>query len=139
MKLSDLFSKQPITAAPAATFASVVALMQKHNIGAVVITDGRRPVGIVTDRDVAIALGTQGFSPQSPVEKVMSRRVVAIPDDTGILGATTFIRRCEVRRLPVVDREDRLVGMVSLDDLLRVLAKELYNLAEGIRDEATVT
>lgn len=139
MKLSDIFSKQPIIVAPTDPLKSVVFLMQKHNIGAIVVAEEGRPVGIVTDRDMAIALGTQGFSPQSPVEQVMSRHVVAIPDDAGILAATDFIRRCEVRRLPVVDRHDRLVGMVSLHDLLRILAKELSNLAEGIGEEATVT
>jgi CBS domain-containing protein len=68
----------------------------------------------------------------------MTHRVVAIPDDTGIYGATKFRRDCEVRRLPIVDNEDRLVGIVTLDDLLRFLGRELYNLAEGIKHEMEV-
>ena len=103
-----------------------------------VIAEDRRPVAIVTDRDLALALGAQGVSPQGHVQKVMTRHVLAIPEDMGINTATTFMREREVRRLPIVDREDRLVGIVTLDDLLRFLGRELYNLAEGIKHEMEV-
>ena len=68
----------------------------------------------------------------------MTRHVLAIPDDMSIFTATQSIRDCQVRRLPIVDRQDRLVGMVSLDDLMGRLARELYNLAEGIKHEVEV-
>jgi len=112
--------------------------MQEHNVGTVVIVEDRRPVGIVTDRDLALALGAQGVSVQAQVQKVMTPHVLAIPEDTGIYTATKFMREREVRRLPIVDREDRLVGIVTLDDLLRFLGRELYNLAEGIKHEMEV-
>ena len=78
------------------------------------------------------------YGSQAQVHKVMTRHVLAIPEDTGIYTATKFMRERGVRRLPVVDREDRLVGMVTLDDLMGRLAHELYNLAEGIKDEVEV-
>ncbi len=68
----------------------------------------------------------------------MTRHVLAIPEDTGIYTASQFMRERQVRRLPVVDREDRLVGIVTLDDLLLFLGRELYNLAEGIKHEMEV-
>jgi CBS domain-containing protein len=98
----------------------------------------QRPVGIVTDRDLALALGAQGESLNTPVRKVMSHHVLAIPEDTAIYTATRIMRERQVRRLPVVDREDRVVGILTLDDLLWFLGRELYNLAEGIKPEMKV-
>jgi CBS domain-containing protein len=135
MKLNDVFTRSVVTAGPGEPLAAVARLMQEHNVGTVVIVENERPVGILTDRDLGLALGARGVSPQAPAQQVMTRHVLAIPEDTSIFTATRYIRDREVRRLPIVDREDRLVGIVSLDDLLRVLARELYNLAEGIRHE----
>jgi CBS domain-containing protein len=138
MKLNDIFTRNLVTATPEETLATVALRMQKPNVGTVVVVEDRRPVGIVTDRDLALALGARGVSPQAQIQKVMTPHVLAIPEDMGIYTATKFMREREVRRLPIVDREDRLVGIVSLDDLLRFLGRELYNLAEGIKHEAEV-
>jgi CBS domain-containing protein len=138
MKLNEIFTRSVVTAGPEETLAAVALRMQEHNVGTVVIVEDRRPVGIVTDRDLALALGAQGVSVQAQVQKVMTPHVLAIPEDTGIYTATKFMREREVRRLPIVDREDRLVGIVTLDDLLRFLGRELYNLAEGIKHEMEV-
>ena len=112
--------------------------MPEYNVGTVVIVEDRRPVGISTDRDLALAPDARGLSRQAPAREVMTRHVLAVPEDTGVFTATRFIQDRKVRRLPVVDREDRLVGLVSLDDLLRWLARELSNLAEGIGPEVQV-
>jgi CBS domain-containing protein len=133
MKLNEIFTRSVVTAGPEETLAAVALRMQEHNVGTVVVVEDRRPVGIVTDRDLALALGAQ-----APVQKVMTQHVLAIPEDTGIYTATKFMREREVRRLPIVDKEDRLVGIVTLDDLLRFLGRELYNLAEGIKHEMEV-
>jgi CBS domain-containing protein len=138
MKLSELFTKGAVTAGPDETLAAVAQRMQQHNVGTVVIVENQRPIGIVTDRDLALALGARSIDRQARVQTVMARRVLAIPDDTGILAATKYIQECAVRRLPVVDREDRVVGIMSLDDLVGLLARELFNLAEGIKHEVEV-
>ena len=138
MKLNDIFSRNVITAAPEERLAEVACKMQEHSVGTVVIVEHQRPVGIVTDRDLALALGARRLSPHTEVQDVMTRHVLAIPEDTSIYTATQFMREREVRRLPIVDREDHLVGIVTLDDLLRFLGRELYNLAEGIKHEMEV-
>lgn len=138
MKLNEIFTRSVVTAEPGETLTAIALKMQEHNVGAVIIVEDRKPVGIVTDRDLALALGAQGVSPQAQVRQVMTRHVLAIPEDTGIYTATQFMREREVRRLPIVDREDRVVGIVTLDDLLRFLGRELYNLAEGIKHEMEV-
>jgi CBS domain-containing protein len=138
MKLNDLFTRDVVTAGPDESLAGIARRMQEHNVGTAVIVEDGRPVGIITDRDLALALGARGLSPQAPVREVMTRHVLAVPEDTAVFTATRFIQDRKVRRLPVVDREDRLVGLVSLDDLLRWLARELSNLAEGIGPEVQV-
>ena len=138
MKLNDLFTRDVITAGPEEALAGIALRTQEHNVGTVVIVEDRRPVGIIIDRDLALALGAWGLGLKAPVREVMTRHVLAVPEDTGVFTATRFIQERKVRRLPVVDREDRLVGLVSLDDLLRWLARELSNLAEGIGPEVQV-
>ncbi len=138
MKLSDHFSKQAITAAPGDSLTLVAQKMEQHNVGAVIIAEERRAVGIVTDRDLALALSAHGISPRAEVSKIMTKHVVAIPEDAGIFTATRYMRECGVRRLPLVDGADRVVGMVTLDDLLECIGTELYNLAKGIEGEVKV-
>jgi CBS domain-containing protein len=138
MKLNEVCTRSVVTARPEETLAAVALRMQEHNVGTVVVVEERRPIGILTGRDLALALGAREVSRQAPVREVMTRHVLAIPEDTGIYTASQFMRERQVRRLPVVDREDRLVGIVTLDDLLRFLGRELYNLAEGIKREMEV-
>lgn len=143
MKLSDVIScvrgdvvaKKLITAAPTATLSSVALQMREHNVGAVMIVDGEKLVGMVTDRDLALALGAAGVSPDVPVEGVMTTPVRTIPNGAGIFAATQCMRDSGMRRMPIVDEKGHLVGIVSLDDLMWLLGRELYNLAEGIKRE----
>jgi CBS domain-containing protein len=138
MNLEGLFTRRVVTANPNDSLGTIAGLMAEHNVGSVVIVEKQRPVGILTDRDVALALGAKGTSRDAAAQTVMTRHVVAVPQDTGIFGVTKFMKDCGVRRLPVVDREDHVVGMVSLDDILRCLGRELNNLAEGLgREMAT--
>lgn len=135
MKLNDIFTRSVVTAKLDDTLAAAALRMKAHNVGDLVVVEDNRPVGILTDRDLALALGANGIGLNDAVGRVMTRRVLAIPEDADVLAATRFIRECGVRRLPIVDKEDRLVGIVSLDDLFAYLCRELFNLAEGIHGE----
>jgi CBS domain-containing protein len=138
MKLSDIFTREVVSARADETLAALARLMQERHVGSVVVVEDRHPVGIVTDRDLALALGARGLSPEATAREVMSCHVLAVPDDSDVFTVTRYLRDGEVRRLPIVDRDDRLVGMVSLDDVLGRLGRELFNLAEGIRHEVRV-
>jgi CBS domain-containing protein len=139
MKLNELIENQKlVTADPNDTIASVALAMQKHNVGSVVVVEDQRPVGIVTDRDLALAMGARGNSPQSPVQGIMAKTVRVIGGDTEMLTAVTYMKHYEVRRLPIVDRDGCVVGIVSMDDLLRLLSRELYRLGETITSEMVV-
>jgi CBS domain-containing protein len=134
----EKFVKRVVTARPQETLAGLAQLMERHNVGAVVILEGHRPVGVVTDRDLALHLGARGASLHLPAAAVMSRPVYTVNCNMGVFDATRAMKKFGVRRLPVVDTEERVVGLVTLDDLLRLLARELVNLADGIQSETEV-
>jgi len=134
----DVSARKPVTAGPAEPLSAVARRMREHNVGAVVVVENEKPVGIITDRDLALALGAQGVALQEPVKSVMTVPVRTIPEGAGVFAATQCMRDVGVRRLAVVDNDGRLVAIVSLDDLLRLLGSELHNLAEGVKREAGV-
>jgi CBS domain-containing protein len=129
----DVFTTKLVTAGPKETLTQVARQMRERNVGAVVVVENRKPVGMVTDRDLALALGDRGLDAEAPVANVMSAPVRTIPEGAGIFAATQCMRDAGVRRLPIVDKDGCLTGIISFDDLLRLLGGELYNLAEGIR------
>jgi CBS domain-containing protein len=131
----DVFGTKLITASPRETLTSVALRMQEHNVGAVVIVEGHKPVGIVTDRDLGLSLALHGGNvvPEDPVRDVMTTPVRTIPEGAGVFAATQCLRDAGVRRLPIVDAEGRLVGIISMDDVVRLLGRELHNLGEGIK------
>jgi CBS domain-containing protein len=133
------FARTVITAGLSTPLTAIADLMGKHNVGAVVITDHHRPVGIVTDRDLALALGTRRASLQDPVSSVMTSPVQTIHQDESIFhNPTLTMMESGVRRLPLVDDDGWLVGIVTLDDFLRLLTRELANLVQGIKPEMEV-
>jgi CBS domain-containing protein len=138
MKLEAIFPKKVITGEPQENLAVIAARMQEHDVGTIVVVEGSLPVGIVTDRDLALALGARGIPLDTSVEKVMSRGLKTIGQDVGILGVTRYMRDFGLRRLPIVDGEGKLVGIVSADDVLQFLGRELFNVSEAIRCEIPV-
>lgn len=137
-KTIEKFVKPVVTATPDDSLGAIACLMERRNVGAVVVVEDRRPIGIISDRDVALHVAARGLPIQAPVSNVMSAPVKTVGRDDGIFDTTQTMRDEGVRRLPVVDDDGRLVGLVTLDDLLRVLSRELSNLAEGIRSEMEV-
>jgi CBS domain-containing protein len=131
----EKFVKKVIMATPHDSLASIAQRMREHNVGTITIVENRKPVGIITDRDLAVAFGARGLSPQTKVKEVMTTPVHTVHRDDGIFATTQCMKEYKVRRLPVVDDEGDLLGIVSFDDLLRVLVAELSNLIEGIRSE----
>jgi CBS domain-containing protein len=134
----ETFVKPVLTAAPTDTVTAVADLMAEHNVGCVVIVEQHRPVGIVTDRDLALALGVQGAKPHMPIVRLMTTPVETILESDGVFQATHVMRESKVRRLVVVDDEGEVEGIVTMDDLLRLLSRELSNLVEGIAVEMQV-
>ena len=138
MSLSTFLARKVVTAQPFDSLASAAKLMKTENVGTVVVIAKDRPVGIITDRDLALAVCVNGYSTDAPVQDIMTCPVSTIREDEGIFSATQQMMELAVRRLPVVDKLERLVGLISLDDLLLLFSRELQNVAEGVHAELAV-
>lgn len=132
MKLGEQFKKEVATVSPNDTIRTAMHVMRERSVGAVVVVNEKhQPVGIVTDRDVALAIGADGRECETPVRVIMTKNLITIGENEGIFNATQYVFGYQVRRLPIVDSDNKLVGIVAMDDLLSLLARELGNLAEG--------
>lgn len=132
MNLGQQFRSEVVTAAPSDSIDRVVWKMKDQNVGAVVVVEDNKVVGIVTDRDVALNLGLGEVKTETPIEQIMKRDVETIWEDQGVFNATQYFMGHKVRRLPIIDRDDHLVGMVTVDDIFALLAQELKNLSEAV-------
>ncbi|MEF8776657.1 MAG: CBS domain-containing protein [Haloarculaceae archaeon] len=136
MTVDDLAREDPIAATKNASIAQVASLMADHEVGSVVIEEDGRPVGIVTDRDITIELTAQGRDPDDvTAEEVMTGDVVTIDRDGGLFDLVALMAEHQVRRVPVVD-DDELYGIITLDDIDRLLASEQQKLADVIEAES---
>jgi len=120
-KCSDVMTRNPVSARPDDTVASVARLMKENDIGPVPIVDdnnSKRLVGIVTDRDLAIKVVAAGRDPQStPVREVMTTNVITCRDDDDIETALDAMSTQQLRRIPVVDDGNMLLGIIAQADI----------------------
>lgn len=138
MKLRDLCSRDVVKAEPLATLREASLLMRHGHVGALVVVErqgaAERPVGIVTDRDIVVALIAVGARPDViRVVDLMSSPVVLARESDGVFEALRTMSEHGVRRLPVVAEDGTLAGIVTADDVLRVMAAELANLGTALR------
>lgn len=137
MEIRD-FAKTVVTARPYDDLRRVACLMEEHNVGSVVVVEKNRAVGIVTDRDVALEVGARGTALHAPLSQVMTAPVETVSWTANLVEVTESMRDLKVRRLVVVDDLGQVTGIVSLDDLLEVLAGAMSNLVQGIGPEMMV-
>lgn len=126
------------TAAPEESVLSVARRMSDRHVGTLVVADNRnRPLGILTDRDLVTRILARGVDPVgATVRQVMTRDVEAVTEDSSVEDALRIMRRGSFRRIPVVDAESVLVGILSLDDVLKTLAAELADVGRVLRDQS---
>jgi CBS domain-containing protein len=112
--------------------------MNTRNVGTlVVIDDGKSPIGIVTDRDLALRVVGKGLDPNTTtLESVMSGLLDSVTENTPIESAIAIMRRGPHRRLPVVDEQNRLIGLLSLDDVLLLLSEEFEEIGKLVGKES---
>lgn len=119
MKVSEVMTKDVMIANPNQSISEAARMMAECDAGALPVGENDRLVGVVTDRDIAIRAVAQHRSPDTPVREVMSKEVLYCYDDESIEHVAKNMGDNQVRRLPVVNRDKRLVGIVSFADVSR--------------------
>jgi CBS domain-containing protein len=117
MRVSEAMTRDVRVANPGQSIREVAKIMADLDAGAVPVGENDRLVGMITDRDIAIRAVALGKGPDTPVREVMSSEVRYVFDDEDLEHVAKNMGDIQVRRLPVVNREKRLVGIVSLGDI----------------------
>lgn len=141
MKTGDLCRKDVVAVAGTATLTTVAKAMREAHVGSVVViaAESRKPVGIVTDRDIVLEVVAMGLDAASitAAEIMTSSPVVAQPGDDALWALKTMRDR-GVRRLPVVDAQGDLAGILAFDDLVQHIGTTLGDIAQVIGTERCV-
>jgi CBS domain-containing protein len=119
---------------PRASAFEAAREMKANGVGTVVvISDDQRPIGLLTDRDLALrVVAERKNAEQTSVEEVMTHGAVTLPNDASIRSATELMSANAVRRIPIVDELGRVIGIITLDDILVLLGMEIGNLANTV-------
>jgi CBS domain-containing protein len=135
MPISEFCNREVVFATREMSLTEAAQLMRKHHVGALIVVDeagGKRvPVGIVTDRDIVIQVIAQSLDiAEFAVGDIMGPQLISVQEKEGVFEIIRLMRSKAVRRIPVVNQEGGLVGIVSADDILDLLAEEVAELAK---------
>jgi CBS domain-containing protein len=139
MTAGEVCNRQVVFTRPETPIVDAVSLMKTHHVGDVVVVrepDGERvPIGILTDRDVALAVERLLRAPQMRVADVMSAGLVTSPEGENLYDALKKMQSHGIRRLPVVNDRGGLEGILTFDDVIELLSEELTDLAKLVAKE----
>ena len=119
MKISDVMTRDVQTIQPDQTAQEAARFMVSTDAGSIPVTEGDRLIGMITDRDIAVRGVAEGRGPDTPVRDLMTDGIVCAGIDEDVDTVAQKMSDAQVRRLPVVDGEQKLCGIVSLGDLAR--------------------
>ena len=119
MKVSDVMTREAQTISPNQTAKEAASFMLSTDSGSIPVIDGERLVGMITDRDIAVRGVAKGFAPDTPVSELMTRDCITAREDDDVSTIASKMSEAQVRRLPVIDGDEKLCGIVSLGDLSR--------------------
>jgi CBS domain-containing protein len=135
--IGEICVKPVVTTSTEASVKEAARLMRAKNVGALVVVNGTgQPKGVLTDRDLVVDVLANGKDLATVrVGDVMRKDPAVIREDQGILDATKMLGKKGVRRLPVVSKQGKLIGIVALDDLLMLLGSEMGHVASALSRE----
>lgn len=137
MAIGSVCTTEVAVATRDTTVFEAARMMRQLHVGDLVVVEGgRSPIGIVTDRDIVLSVVATGLDANVfTLGDLMTRDLVTVREDTGVFETIQLMRLHGVRRLPVTDREGGLVGIISVDDLVELLADEMAELGKLIARE----
>ncbi|MHB9117521.1 MAG: CBS domain-containing protein [Burkholderiales bacterium] len=135
MPISEFCNREVVFATRKTSIPEAAQLMRQFHVGDLVVVDetnGKRaPIGIITDRDIVIEIIAKSLDiDEFTVGDIMSSQLVSVPEQEGVFETIRLMRAKGIRRIPVVNREGGLEGIVSADDILDLLAEEMTKLAK---------
>ena len=119
MKVSEVMTRDVQTVRPDQPVQQAASFMLSADAGSIPVTDGDRLIGMITDRDITVRGVAKGYGPDTPVRELMSNEIICAHEDDDIEEVASKMGEAQIRRLPVIDRDERLCGIVSLGDLSR--------------------
>jgi CBS domain-containing protein len=119
MKISEVMTTELETISADQTAREAAAFMLRADAGSIPVCEGDKVIGMITDRDIAVRGVAEGRGPDTPVSELMSDGIICAREDEDITVVARRMSEEQVRRLPVLDAEERLIGIVSLGDLAR--------------------
>ncbi len=133
-KVRDVMTARPRCVTTDTTIGQVAELMEAEDIGSIPVLEGEELHGMVTDRDIVVRAIAKGKDPRGmPVREISSRDIVTVGPDNDLSEAVHLMAQNQVRRIPVVDDENRLVGVVSQADVaLEAREKTVGGMVEEI-------
>ncbi|BCA28805.1 CBS domain-containing protein [Metapseudomonas otitidis] len=117
MKISEIMTRNVQTLTPDSSLREAASLMGRIDSGALLVNEGDRLVGMVTDRDITVRGVAAGLDAEAPVREVMSSEIRYCFEDEDVQHVAENMAQIQLRRLPVLNREKRLVGVVSLANI----------------------
>jgi CBS domain-containing protein len=129
MKVGTLCVRQTVMVKRSDSLEEAAKLMRDYHVGTLIVVDAfeerNRPLGILTDRDIAVRAAAEGMSMQSPVSELTGNELVTAAEEELLYDVLDRMKSKGIRRIPVVDSEEYLVGILSMDDIIEFLTDEM--------------
>ncbi len=136
MSLGNLCRREVVVVNQGTPIKEAVKFMEEKNIGSVIVVGSGKPLGIATDRDILLRVVNKGLDPEkSSVDDVMTREIVTLKEGMGLFEALEQVKGKGIRRFPIVDASGNLKGIMTLDDIIYLLGKEMADVASIIERE----
>jgi CBS domain-containing protein len=134
MRISEICTREVVYCDRGASVGQVARLMRNHHVGDLIVAEtgpgGLKPVGVITDRDLVVKVLAEDLAADAVVAAdLMTRSVVTAAESADVHTAIERMRSEGIRRLPVVDASGALIGVLSADDVIELLAEELTDVA----------
>ncbi|MDN7024634.1 CBS domain-containing protein [Methanoculleus sp. FWC-SCC1] len=138
MTLEECCREEVVVVSSETTATDMARVMESRNVDSVIIVSGEnKPLGIVTDRDLAVRIVARGEDPGTVrARDIMSGDLVTFSEGTGIYQAIEQMTRRGIRRMPITGRDGRLVGIITLDDIIRLIGEEMSKIAGNIEKQS---
>lgn len=138
MSLRNLCRREVVCVNLGTLVREAAQIMEDKNVGSLIVVgkDSVKPLGLITDRDILLRVLNKGLNPETvTVEEVMTKNIVTLDERIGLFEALEQTKGSGMRRFPVVDVDGHLQGIITLDDIINLLGKEMGDVASIIEKE----